>query len=342
MSLSFVAVDFETANSESTSICEIAFAKYVNGEPTDVAYSLIRPEGDLYVAPMNELIHGISAEDLIDAPMLKDVWEEFNSFIGELPIVGHNATQDLKKLLQVISENNLHISDRDFYCTLTLARNHPGISPEEGYKLEFLADELDVDWNVTTRPSGMLGHSAVLDAATTAELFLKIVERTNGNVNALLAEFTMKPGRIESGQVLHGNTKIRPKVSFPKKLTAKEFQEMVSNFSDAEKTFAQGHPLNGMQILLTLSPEEIDENQFWLMVGMCGAEMKTGVSKKLNILVECEGDPTGRYVPGQTGKSLDARKLNGEGKAEIQLISEREFLDLVGPEIIEYVRNMTE
>lgn len=341
MTTSFVALDFETANSDPTSICEIAFAKYVDGKATDVAYSLIRPDREFYVAPVNEFIHGITEADLVDAPLLRDVWSTFNEFIGDLPLVGHNATQDLKKLLQVLAGSSLSLSDRSFYCTLTLARNHPDVSPADGYGLEYLAEELDVEWNMTRRPNGQFGHSAVLDAAATGEVFLRLIARRNRDINEMLSEFNMQPGRIESGQLIHGNTKIKPKLVFPKKLSPSEFEEMISNFSEAEKSFSDGHQLKGKKILITLSPEEIDEDQFWLMVGLCGAEMKTGVSKSLDILVECKGDPTGRYTPGQTAKSLDSRRLNDEGKARIQFLSEGQFLDLVGEEIVEYVRAAT-
>jgi DNA polymerase-3 subunit epsilon len=342
MEFEFISIDLETANSDPTSICDIAFVRYSDGKAQAKFSSLIRPQGDLSVSPINESIHGISEGELANAPSMGTVWPLVLDLIGDLPIVGHNVTQDLNKLLQVLAEQKLQINDRDFYCTLTLARNHPKITPEGSYRLEDLADALNVKWNESERANGLFGHSAESDAQATGDVFVEIARHANGDLVTLLSELNMKPGRLENGSVVHGNVKIKPKLVYPKKMSAKDFLDMVANFSDAEKTFAQGHPLNGKRMLLTLSPEEINENQFWLIVGLCGGVLKTGVSKNLDILVEFEGDPTGMYTPGQTGKSLEARRQNDEGTAAIQFLNERQFLDLVGPEIIDYVRTVTE
>ena len=45
----FAAIDFETANNERTSICSVGVVIVRNGEIADRFYSLVHPEGLLFV-----------------------------------------------------------------------------------------------------------------------------------------------------------------------------------------------------------------------------------------------------------------------------------------------------
>lgn len=63
-----------------------------------------------------------------------------------------------------------------------------------------------------------------------------------------------------------------------------------------------------------------------------GAVLKTSVSSKTGYLVVGEQDITIVGMDGMSTKEKTARSLNESGKANIQIISENEFLELVKKE----------
>lgn len=121
---SFVALDFETANEQRGSACSAAFVKFSEqGEEIARFMTLLRPHESLfYFNPGNTWVHGMTAQDVLDAPNWNDVYEEVTEFIGDLPIVAHNMAfdgyvlTDLDGLYQKESIKNRR------YCTLRLAR----------------------------------------------------------------------------------------------------------------------------------------------------------------------------------------------------------------------------
>ena len=60
----------------------------------------------------------------------------------------------------------------------------------------------------------------------------------------------------------------------------------------------------------------------------CGATVKSSVSKKVHYLVLGEQDPDAVGASGHSTKELKAHELNSNGQAQIQIINEREFLEL--------------
>ena len=58
----FVAIDFETANRERTSICSVGLVRVENGDIREKIYRLIRPYPDYY-SSWNTRIHGLTYRD---------------------------------------------------------------------------------------------------------------------------------------------------------------------------------------------------------------------------------------------------------------------------------------
>ena len=55
----FVAIDFETANYEPTSICSVGLVVVRGGEITQRMHRLVCPEPDYYIRRFSEQVHGI-------------------------------------------------------------------------------------------------------------------------------------------------------------------------------------------------------------------------------------------------------------------------------------------
>jgi len=92
--MDFVAIDFETAKYSRESACSVGLVKFHNGKAVDTFYSLICPP-ILYIRPDFTDIHGLTVDDVKDAPTFAEIWDSgVRPFIGDLPLAAHNALDD--------------------------------------------------------------------------------------------------------------------------------------------------------------------------------------------------------------------------------------------------------
>lgn len=108
-----VVIDVETTGLDYTreKIIEFAGVKLVNGKITDTFETLINPHQ--HIRKSSQAIHGISEDDLKDAPEEEKIYPEIFDFIGNATIVAHNAIFDFsflnrtsKRLYDKPLENN--------------------------------------------------------------------------------------------------------------------------------------------------------------------------------------------------------------------------------------------
>lgn len=120
----FVGLDVETANQNWGSICQIGLAKVVDGAVTDTASWLCKPPAGIdRFDDANVRIHGISADDVAEAPAFADRLTELKDFVGDLPIVAHNAYFDASALRSAAIASGVEIPQLSFGCTLAQSRS---------------------------------------------------------------------------------------------------------------------------------------------------------------------------------------------------------------------------
>lgn len=129
----FVAIDFETANFERTSVCSVGLVVVRNGEFVDSFYSLIQPEPNYYTYRCSQ-VHGLTQEDTDNAPVFPYVWEQIEPLLhlseqdamrlgyDVLPLVAHNKMFDESCLKAVFRCYQMDYPDYVFYDTLYVAR----------------------------------------------------------------------------------------------------------------------------------------------------------------------------------------------------------------------------
>lgn len=117
--MNFTAIDFETANSYRGSACSIGLVKVENGIIADRFSYLIKPEPFVF-DPFNVSIHGISGEDVQDAPSFSELWPTLLSRISG-PLVAHNASFDMSVLRRVMDDSSLQYPDTDYFCTRVIS-----------------------------------------------------------------------------------------------------------------------------------------------------------------------------------------------------------------------------
>lgn len=160
----FAAIDFETANWKSSSVCSVGIVIVRNGEIVDRFYSLIRPYPNYYSQWTTE-IHGLNKIDTDEADHFPEVWARVADRIEGLPLVAHNKRFDEKCLKAVFQAYDMEYPDYEFHCTLAASRRLlPGLP---NHKLHVVAEACGYD--LTNH------HHALADAEAAAIIALKLL-----------------------------------------------------------------------------------------------------------------------------------------------------------------------
>jgi len=155
----FITIDFETGVYSPESAVSVGLVKYRNYEPIGSYYSLIRPP-KLYIRPDFTEIHGLTVDDVIDAPDFGYLWKnEIKGFIGKTMLAAHNASFDMKVLKAALEWYELPVPKLQYFCTLNLSRHAwPNL---KSHALTALAKNFEIVYSA---------HNALDDALTCGKL----------------------------------------------------------------------------------------------------------------------------------------------------------------------------
>ena len=155
----FITIDFETAVYAPNSAVSVGLVKYRDWQPVDTYYSLIRPPR-LYIRPDFTDIHGLTVDDVKDAPSFACIWEsEVREFIGGTILAAHNASFDMRVLRAVLEHYEVQIPNISYFCSCNLARR---VWPSfHSHSLGNLAKRFGISYNA---------HNALDDAMTCGKL----------------------------------------------------------------------------------------------------------------------------------------------------------------------------
>lgn len=117
----FAAIDFETANSERSSVCSVGVVIVRDGVIVEKIYRLIRPRPNFYTR-WTTAIHGMTVRDTADAPDFDQIWPEIATAVAGLPLVAHNSPFDEGCLRAVHKIYGMPYPDYQFHCTCRASR----------------------------------------------------------------------------------------------------------------------------------------------------------------------------------------------------------------------------
>lgn len=163
-----IALDTETTGLDPASghrVVEIGCVEMIGHIRTgNHFHTYLNPERDMPREAEN--IHGLSAELLKDKPSFKVVARSFLEFIGDDPLVIHNASFDLKFLNAELNALDLPLIEfaRATDTVLIARRMFPG-SPAN---LDALCKRFNIDTSARTK------HGALLDAELLADVYLEL------------------------------------------------------------------------------------------------------------------------------------------------------------------------
>lgn len=164
-----IILDTETTGLDPASgdrIVEIGCIEVHNHMPTgEVFHCYVDPQRDMPEGAF--AVHGLSSEFLSDKPKFAEVADQFLEFIGDAPLVIHNAEFDLRFLdaeLALIGKAAIERS-RSIDTVALARRRFPGAQAN----LDALCRRFEID--LTRREK----HGALLDAELLAEVYLYLM-----------------------------------------------------------------------------------------------------------------------------------------------------------------------
>src|SRR6187401_3699525 len=164
-----IVLDTETTGldpAQGHRLVELGCIELLNGIPTGATFhAYINPERDMPAEAF--AVHGLSAEFLSTKPLFHEVADAFLEFIGDAPLVIHNASFDIGFINAELDRIKRAAIPRErLVDTLLLARRkHPGVSN----RLDDLCSRYAIDNSHRTK------HGALLDAELLAEVYIDLI-----------------------------------------------------------------------------------------------------------------------------------------------------------------------
>ena len=166
----FWVIDVEGNGGKPPEIVELAMVQVVDLEVTSgVRHWLIHPT--MPISPYASRIHGLTDEDVHDAPYLSDIEDDLLVWLDGAAIAGHNVRVEVDILTRSLPGWARAVA----VDTLRLARALvPGL---RSYSLESVGEALGHTERAARRSTSQRHHSALFDATLTAFVFVDLVGR---------------------------------------------------------------------------------------------------------------------------------------------------------------------
>lgn len=171
----FVAIDFETANSQRSSPIQIGLVRVVGGVARAPQVSTIMPPlGRREFAPANTLVHGLTSADIHGAPEWPEIHRRLQMYVGDLPLVAHNASFERSVIVQTSELHGFLAQAFDYRCTLAMSRRlvPKATGAVDNHKLDTMAAHFGV--------VQVAHHDAGDDALVGANLALQLLAMPGG------------------------------------------------------------------------------------------------------------------------------------------------------------------
>lgn len=191
----YVIIDIEMTGLEPSkdSIIEIAGLRVMGDQIESTFSSLIKPQEYVLKEEISALT-GITEEMLSTAPAFENIHEHLSTFIGDLPLVGHNILIDIQFLNKTMLQHGYTAFDNDYVDTLPLSQK---LFPEFiHHRLTDMAVYYGIDIDGA--------HRALQDCYMTKDCFDKMrmtMERSFPSEEAFTESFTTTGKRLKAAYI---------------------------------------------------------------------------------------------------------------------------------------------
>lgn len=184
--MDFIAIDFETANSQRSSICSLGVAVVEKGRLVGTDHFLVKPTPNYY-DPFNSMLHGIDDSKTRNEKPFDQQWSALQAFFDQKTIVAHNAAFDCSVLRAALNTASLTYPDFDYHCTYRLAKE---TLPLYNHKLDSVSRHFNIELD---------HHHAESDAKAAALIALRLCDQYRvGSLEELSTQLGFKVGKIIS------------------------------------------------------------------------------------------------------------------------------------------------
>jgi DNA polymerase-3 subunit epsilon len=308
---SFVSIDFETANSFQGSACEVGLYRVVDGVPSGELHSLLRPHPEhAQFDGINIGVHGIRSSDVADSPDFLQLWPSVSEFVGDLPLVAHNAAFDIRVLRELFRLYAIPVPAISYFCTLVLSRR---VLDLVSYSLPFVAQDLGIEHTVL--------HRAGSDAQCAGEVALALLSRSGQpNLGCLAESLGIAAGSFDADSLFSSRSQAH-KSSHLSKLTIDTIRDAIGDVSAANPD----GQLFGHRVAFTGGLSSMTREEAAGRVLAAGGEPQAGVTKHTDFLVV--GAENGYTIDPRTAftaKFAKAEALRAKG-SKIEILDELSF-----------------
>lgn len=313
--LDFVAIDVETANADWGSIIEIGVTKVLGGIVADSkTWRCAPPPGLEEFLEDNIAIHGIHPEDVAEEPPFAERYELVKSFVGELPMVSHNAQFDFTALSRACAASNETAATNPFGCTLALSRSRslgftthrlPDVCQGLGITLEHhhcAGDDAEACARIVTSLAGTDGFKGSFEEYIEQSGFTLGHIGTKGRIRSVQKIRHRRGGETEEQEPAPGNGWYRKR--------GRPAWSAVSTPETIPEPNEDANPeglLYHQHVTLTGDFEPMDKGTLWQKIADLGGIIGKNVTKKTTLVV------VGSWAK-KTSKHKRAEQLQEQGQ----------------------------
>ena len=297
----FIAIDVETASrAEPGSICQISLVRFDGQVIEEVFSSLVNPLAEF--DPFCVHIHGITEEDVMDAPSFSQIEDEIRPYLESYDVVAHNAAFDITTINKAAIRDNIDFFNIQYGCTLCAARTllYGELS---SYSLPDLCNYLGI--NLKNH------HDSKSDAIACAELALTLCKKANADS---IQELMERAGHVYKRAA---REQTQQTSVIKKTLVSPEFS---SDFCDS---------LFGKNVVVTGELTPIFRKDAERRIIDHGGIVQQGVNKETDVLIVGRYDLSKFNRENWSSKFIKAEAMKAKGH-KILIINESEFLRLIG------------
>lgn len=296
----FVAIDFETANSNRCSPCSIGIAVVKNGEIVDSFERLIKPHKDYsYFDDFNVAIHGITPKMVKKSPEFNEIMNELFPLLDGNLVVAHSMPFDCSVLCRTLELYEMQPPTCKTLCSVGISKlAYPELV---SHRLDVVSEFLNIKLD---------HHHAESDAVASAKI---ILEATKTSID-----------RITSSGYSYGY--ISKEGHWSPQIQNKEIKEYKLPDEWAQKAEKTSIP-EDCDFVFTGTLSSMPRKVAHDLVQRAGGRAGENINKDTEFLVMGTQDYS-RFTDGQkSNKTKKAEALRAEGYP-IEIISEADFLKM--------------
>jgi DNA polymerase III subunit epsilon len=186
----FIALDFETANQDYWSICQIGMAYFKDNILVDQWQTLVNPQ--THFSDINTSIHGITEKAVVNSITLHDAYDLLDQKLHN-QIVAHHTHFDRSACCRCATHTNKDLINCSWVDTAMVARATWKEVERSGYGLVPLTTRLGLSFENH--------HNAMSDAIAAGEILIKASQYESLPIDVFVKRFSRtvdEKGKVQS------------------------------------------------------------------------------------------------------------------------------------------------